>query len=219
MSNPPGFFNFDVEKHHAYRGFRIGKASHKDTSSDFSRNSEFIALGSETGTVYAVELSASGISKKPYELMATPDERHSVVGFTHDGEKLVSHDRNSLYIWNVAEFHSVPKPTRIEVVVTRWEDDQPIYNTRFLSFATTASGLGPAVPAASPNQGQSGTTVPLRGNQLAQRPQLPQPVAPQRSHAVVAGERGRRPHAPHDQEAAPRCARRGTTALAAAARA
>jgi len=24
----------------------------------------------------------------------------------------------------------------MKVVVTRWEDDQPIYNTRFLSFAT-----------------------------------------------------------------------------------
>ena len=74
-------------------------------------------------------------------------------------------------------------------------------------------------PAASPNQRQSRTAVPLCGNEPAQRPQLPQSGALERSRPVVVGQRGRRAHASHYPKAAPRRARRGTTALAAASRA
>ena len=61
----------------------------------------------------------------------------------------------------------------MKVVVTGYEDDVPIYNPRFLAFATHY-GFRPVAcrPAAAPNQREGGTPVLLCGNQLVQRPQL-----------------------------------------------
>ena len=59
----------------------------------------------------------------------------------------------------------------MKVVVGRYEDDQPIYNTAVPglrhALRLPAGGL-PA--AAAPNERQGGTAVSLRGNKLAQRP-------------------------------------------------
>src|SRR5262249_23735477 len=56
--------------------------------------------------------------------------------------------------------------------------------------------------AASADQGEGGTPLPLRGNQLAVRPGLPQPRAPQRGDHLVAAKRRRRPRAWRDETAA-----------------
>ena len=52
----------------------------------------------------------------------------------------------------------------MKVVVQRWEDDQPIYNTRFLAFAThygySPMGLSSEI---SPNEGKNRKTIRLRG--------------------------------------------------------
>ena len=61
----------------------------------------------------------------------------------------------------------------MKVVVTGYEDDVPIYNSRFLAFATHY-GFRPVAcrPAAAPDQREGGTPLFLCGNQLVQRPHL-----------------------------------------------
>ncbi len=64
----------------------------------------------------------------------------------------------------------------MKVVVQRWEDDHPVYNTRFLAFAThyglPAGGLS---AAAAGNEGQSGAGVLVCRKELAQRPHVSLP--------------------------------------------
>ena len=104
----------------------------------------------------------------------------------------------------------------MKVVVTRWEDEQPIYNTRFLAFATH---YGYRPWACRPRRPETKGKVERPFHYVETSLLMVAPFVagtPERSHAVVAGERGGRARPSHDEETARGCTRRrAATSLAA----
>jgi transposase len=93
----------------------------------------------------------------------------------------------------------------MKVVVTGYDGDQPIYNTRFLSFATHY-GYQPWAcrPHRAANERESGTAICLSRNQPAQRPHLHFAGAPQRDRGTLACGSRRPARAPGNQAPAHR---------------
>ena len=92
-----------------------------------------------------------------------------------------------------------------KVVVTGHEDDEPIYNPRFLAFATHY-GFRPIAcrPHRPQTKGKVERPFLYVADELAQWPQLPHAGASQRDDRLVAGERRRHPHAASAAARAPR---------------
>ena len=85
----------------------------------------------------------------------------------------------------------------MKVVVSGYDGDEPVYNPRFLAFAAHY-GFRPVAcrPRRPQTKGKVERPFWLCRIELARRPDLPRPGAPERDRGVVAG-RGRRRARPH----------------------
>ena len=100
----------------------------------------------------------------------------------------------------------------MKTVVARYEDGEPIYNTRFLAFAAHY-GFRPV--ACRPRRPQTKGKVERQFRFVREKPversRVPLPGTSQRGDRLVAEGSGRRAHASADAAAADRPARRRTS--------
>ena len=99
----------------------------------------------------------------------------------------------------------------MKVVVTGYEDDVPVYNPRFLAFATHY-GFRPVAcrPRRPQTKGKVERPFSLCRNQPAQRPHLHVARSSQRDGRLVAGPGRRRPRAAHAGKTPCSCIRRNS---------
>ena len=102
----------------------------------------------------------------------------------------------------------------MKVVVLRHGDEGPLYNPKFLAFATHY-GFTPWACRVRRRQTKGKVERPFyyAETKPAERPDLSLAGTSQRGHRLVADQRRRRPHPSRDQAAARRSARRGTPHL------
>ena len=99
----------------------------------------------------------------------------------------------------------------MKVVVSGYDGDEPVYNPTVPGVRGPLRLPAGGLPtAAAPDEGESRAAIWICRNQLAWRPDLPLPGAPERDHGLVAGRGRRRARPSPDQGAADRSPRRGT---------
>ena len=90
----------------------------------------------------------------------------------------------------------------MKTVVDRWEGGEPLYNTRFLAFATHYGFRPRLLAAAAPDEREGGKTILVCGIELAEWPNFLQLGTPQPNHTSVVSQHGRRTGSSRDQQAA-----------------
>ena len=87
----------------------------------------------------------------------------------------------------------------MKTVVDRWEGGEPLYNTRFLAFATHYGFRPRLLASAAPDQRESGAAILVCRIESVEWPHLQHVGTPQSDHGSVVGQHGRRARSSRDR--------------------